>query len=400
MSASLLSRVRGPALAYYRGVPFYTSDAMSIAQQLAPFDINSDSFGVADSRMSGRFVKSGFAPIGAWTAAALAVMYPWMSFTRGDFNTPVRTISGVNTGTNVLTSSVAHGQITGTGVRFASTGTLPSGLSATTTYYVNVAGGTTLTVYDTQAHAIAGAGVGNGLIIMGTAGSGTIKMIQNTPLIINCFNGETLTLWNTAVTKMPSLNLSAVKTPLGGIEFESYTLHGQSWSDNNSLFTMGTGAVADTTFDPTQIPTVPFSASWGGSAPFTNLRPRDGVTIDFGMKLAEVTEDGEGLLCRSISDVQATAKLRPLGIQDTDLWGELLTQGTGAARGTSMPAAELDIFGPGNNPYIALFGAMMQDDALKFGAQEDRVDGITFKTKQTFTAGVPQPIFYVGTAHY
>ena len=56
------------------------------------------------------------------------------------------------------------------------------------------------------------------------------------------------------------------------------------------------------------------------------------------------------------------------------------------------------IFGTtGSDPYVALYGATLQNAPLKAGAKEDRIAELNFKTKRTFVEGVRQPIFYVGT---
>jgi len=393
MSASLLRRVRSGAYAWYRGIPFYTSDAFSLVAQLAPWVVKSDAYGDLSTRQGGNTLKTTFTPL-VLTDASIAVMYPFAQYRTGQFNTPVVTVASINTGTSVITTKVNHLQLTGTGVRFASTGTMPTGVSATTTYYLNVTGATTLKLYDTYAHAIAGAGTG--LIAITGAGSGTIKMIQNTPLIINCFEGTRISLWNTAVTKMPGLNLSSMKAPLGSIEFESYILHGQSSTDDDSRFTIDETADEQDVLDRTQIPSVPYTAAFGNSAPFTDLQPRDGVAVDFAVETDEVKSDAEGLLCRSIKNVTATAKIRPVNLTVADLLGEMALQGMGAGLGVELPSAQLNVYGPGNAPYLRLNGATMQDSPTKFGASEDQIDTLTFKTTRTFTDGVADPVFSLG----
>jgi hypothetical protein len=394
MPSNLLRRVRGPALIHYRGLTFYAQDAIAFEPQLQPFAVKSDAYGMVGSRFGGRVIKVSFTPVGAWSAAALAILYPFALYQAGQFNTPRLLVSAVNTGTSAVTVT-AHGTISGTGFRVASTAILPTGFAVNTTYYANVVDPNTLKFYDTEAHAIAGGATG--LIALSTTGTGTIRIIQNTPLLINWFDGTLLTVWNAAITKMPSLNLSAVKTPFGAVEFEGYSLHGQQWSDNNSLFTLGVQAVTDATFDPTQIPTVPYSAQFGVTAPFSDLQPRDGVQVDFTMETEDVRSDSDGVLCKAIKDISAMAKIRPLNLTEGDLLGEVLLQGAGAAMGAELPSADLLIFGPGNNPYVHLFGARFQNAPLKAGAQEDRVDVINFKTARTFIAGVSNPVFYVGT---
>lgn len=65
---------------------------------------------------------------------------------------------------NVLTST-AHGFLTGAPVYVRSSGTtldttLPTGVTAVTTYYVNAVDANSVKLYDTQAHAVSGGGTG------------------------------------------------------------------------------------------------------------------------------------------------------------------------------------------------------------------------------------------------
>lgn len=394
MASNLNRRLRGPGFIRYRGVTIFTKDAIAFDPQINPFAVESDTYGDIDSRYAGRVIRLTFTPVGVWTASALAVLFPFQDYLPGQFNTPTYNVSDIATDTYVLTV-LEHGQVTGTGVRFASTGDMPTGLDEATTYYLHVVDADTVKVCATEADAIAGANY----VHVTSAGTGDLTMIQNSPLIIQFLDaqGTQLTLWNAAITKMPSLDLSSQKTPFGSVEIEGYALHGTSWTDDDSVFTLGTGNLTGS-IDPTQIPTVPFTAKFGNIDPFMNLQPRDGVSVDFSMETDDVASDSDGVLCKSISRISAQAKLRPLNILQSDLLGEIKIQGSGAARGASVPSDELDIFGPGNNPYIALYGAMLQNAPLKIGTKEDRIDELMFKTKRTFSGGAIQPVFFVGVA--
>jgi hypothetical protein len=398
MPSNLFRRLRAPAFVHYMGVTFYTADAIAWDPQLEAFGVPSDAFGDIDQRLAGRVIKLAFMPMSCWTAAALAVLFPFANYRKGQFNTPVYTVSAVAIGsTNKLTLNAnANAVLTGTGVRFNSTGTLPTPLAAGVTYYAvaNVDG--TICVADTEVHALAGTNI----IAITAAGTGVLKMIQNSPLTINFLDGDNtqLTLWNFGQTKMPALDLQNKKQPIGQIEGEGYALAGTAWSDNNSVFTLGTWTGEEPELDETQIPTVAYQAAWGATVPFTDLEPRDGVQIDFTMKLGEVPTSADGILCRQIQDVTAMAKLRPTNLAPGDLLGEIPLQGEGAAIGASLPAQQLVVSGPGANPYIALNGAALMNEPMKIGSMEDIIEVLNFKTKRTWVGGVLQPVFTVGVA--
>jgi hypothetical protein len=82
----------------------------------------------------------------------------------------------VNTGTDILTTAAAL-FVTGDDVQVKTTGTLPLPLLVDTVYYVNRSSSTTFTLYDTQAHALAGGATGK--VDITTAGTGTHTLMFN-----------------------------------------------------------------------------------------------------------------------------------------------------------------------------------------------------------------------------
>lgn len=78
------------------------------------------------------------------------------------------TISNASPAVVTLTN---HGLRDGTGVAFSTTGSLPTGVTAGTTYYAKSTASNTFNLYDTSAHAIAGGATGR--VATSSAGSGT-----------------------------------------------------------------------------------------------------------------------------------------------------------------------------------------------------------------------------------
>ena len=83
----------------------------------------------------------------------------------------------VNTSTDLLTTSASTKYVTGDDVQVSSSGTLPTGLSANTVYYINKQSTTTYYLYDTLAHAQAGGSTGR--IDLTSTGSGTHTLMPN-----------------------------------------------------------------------------------------------------------------------------------------------------------------------------------------------------------------------------
>lgn len=486
MSLNLLNRVRGSASLRLKGQDFWTKDVAAFGIDLKPFKVKSDAQGVISQRMGGRLVTVTFTPVGTWTAAQLAVLYPFLSARVGDFNTPIRTVTAVTTGAGTSTlTSTGHGQITGTGIRFgAQVGVaLPTGITPNVTYFINANDANTLALYDTEAHALAGGGTGQ--VDITAAGTGNPNFIVNTPLVITTVDGVQLTIWNAAITKQPGLGLTSVDSAMKQVTIEGYTLHGLNWSDANSLLTLSTGNIGAVPPVQSQIPTVPYTVDWATrlAVPAANvaanvititghglvttqavtvddlgvadalpsglalnttyyvialtantlslatssgnatagtaialgstgsgvwnvvsliqaegLQPREAIDVEVEVTWANVPSDADGISCRSISDLTAKASFVPTNLAAATIQSALNYQGAGAARGAALPTANLDIYGPADDPFLRLYAMQLLTDPLKFGAQADRVDKLEFEALGIFRTPSVKTIAYVGAA--
>jgi len=140
------------------------------------------------------------------------------------------------------------------------------------------------------------------------------------------------------------------------------------------------------------------AAAFGDATPFSDLQPRDGVTVGFSLKWDKVKDDGNGVICQRLTGLDVAVKLRPLNVLDTDILGEINIQGSGAQIGASLASQALTIAGPESNPYFSLAAASLMNGPLKIGTKEDRVGDLNFKSKRAFVDGVAQPVFVVGVA--
>lgn len=97
--------------------------------------------------------------------------------------------TGVNTGTDVITTALAHGYVTGTLVRLTTGGTLPTGLLAATDYYVINLTATTLQLASSYANALSGIPVN-----ITATGSGTVTIVL---FDTNLYIGNSTTAYET-----------------------------------------------------------------------------------------------------------------------------------------------------------------------------------------------------------
>jgi hypothetical protein len=84
-------------------------------------------------------------------------------------------VSAVDTATERITTSTAHGLITPNAIRFETTNTLPAPLAINTTYFIGFVSATEINVYPTEADALASTNIIN----LTTTGTGTHTIISD-----------------------------------------------------------------------------------------------------------------------------------------------------------------------------------------------------------------------------
>lgn len=388
MPTNVCTLVSGPCLIQYKGATIRSKEDVKVDLSLETFDVTNDLYQLVDKRVANQPVKISFTPEGR--VADIAVLFPYGNVRLGAFVTPVSLAGAVNTTTNTI--AVADTALpAGTPVSFGSTGTLPAPLAAATVYYLSANAAGARTVHASSAAAIAGTGA----IDLTTTGTGTLSFVEQWPLVILGNDGTRLTFANAAVTKMPTLTFAATKTLYGDVEFEAFPLNGQAWTTAGSIYTVDTAAFADSGFTPTDIVTQPYQFTWG-SAPWTGLYSKNGITIEPSLSLDPVEDDASGVLTRRISSVGFTMKAQPMGPDLAALLTALKLQGAGATRGRSLAGVNLDISGTGL--YARLYGAALTGGPAQWATKLDRIGELTWAATRTFNAGVAQPLFAISTS--
>lgn len=391
-SATILG---GPALVTNRGGTFYSKGNVQLTSTKATFNIESDRFGKVDERVSDEELKVSFDPVGEWEH--LGVLWPYANTLLGTNIAPQSVIvSAINT-TNGNLTVTAHPFTSGDDilVHVSTGGTLPTAtpaLTNTTQYFVLSIDANTVTLHPTQADALANTNVIN----FSAVGTGTFYLDRDWPLVIHTFAGIKLTLFNAAVTAMPPISMSAVKTLIGTVEFEAFLRNGKEWSNSTARWQIENVALSDTTFDPANIKTQPYVAAWGAVAPWDSFETKEGFDIAFNLGLQPVMTDSLGIVTRRISSLDVTARARPEGIDESQLLSKLVLQNTGAIRGRSLSGDNLNISGTG--VYVRLYGAALKSAPQNFSVSEERIGHLEWFATRTFAAGVPNPLFFVGTA--
>lgn len=385
----------GPALVTYRGATFYSKGAITLTSQKETFNIEADRFGKVDERVSDEQLQVSFEPAGEFEN--LAVLWPYAATLLGSLVTPdSKLVSSIDTATNILTVT-AHGLATADDVlvHVATGGTLPTStpqLTQTTRYFVRNLSANTVTLHPTAADATNNT---NAIDITVTF-TGLFYLDRDWPLVIHTFAGVKLTLFNAAVTQMPPLSLSAVKTLIGAVQFEAFLRNGTDWNNSAARWMIESVALSDTTFDPANILTQPYGAAWGITAPWDSFQTKEGWEVAFNLGLQAVMTDSLGVVTRRLSGLDVTARATPIGIDESQLLSKLLLQNTGAVRGRSLSGDNLNLTGAG--VYVRLYGAALKSAPQNFSSGQERIGQLEWFSTRTFAAGVPNPLFFVGTA--
>lgn len=390
-SCDLAKVIGGPATITYKGKTFYSKDDIQLSPDLATFLINVDVFGGSvDSRVENELLSLTFVPAGEWEN--LSVLYPYGTPVIGGSICSMTTCTAVDNASDVVTAT-NHRLRDGAPVRFsAASGTLISGLVANDLYYVHVLSADTFSVHSSEADALAN----TSKVALATLGTGDTQVIEQEPLVIKTLSGKVITFFVAAVTQMPDFIGGATQTPLGSVTFEIFRKNGQAASEDAARYSTSTAAFAfDSTFDPAQIVTQPYEASWG-TAPWDSFYSKTGWRVSFPIGLAPMENDACGIIGRRLTSVAAEVRGQPSAFSEADILTALKLQGAGAGRGRRIVGEDFDLIG--TDVFVRIFGAGLVTAPMGFGSSIDRSGEFVWRNNRKFTAGVPGPVFFVGTA--
>jgi len=210
-----------------------------------------------------------------------------------------------------------------------------------------------------------------------------------------------VTIAAAAITKMPSIFLSATKTLFGECEISGVLAKGTTRVTANSVFTVGSGSYpALTSFDRTAIRTCRYGFVWG-SSPWDEIHPEAGVQVDFNMNLEPVKGDTEGTIDMTLSGVEVTARFVPLTQTLANALDKMLIQGSGGGIGDTFftQGADLVVTGPANgDPKVTVKKAAFVDSfQSRWGGGTKRLSEMLLRAQRGITSGDPDPLFALET---
>jgi hypothetical protein len=381
--------IAGPALIQNMGKTFYSKSNIEVTLDPTTFNIDTSRFGVVELREDSLVGSLKFTPVGKLDS--LDVLWAYRAIIPGRLLHLARTVENVDD-TNDELDITGHTFVDGHEVRVATYGALPGGLDADDLYYAKAVTANAISLHPTRADALAG----TNKVAISSVGTGTHRVIEQPSLVIHSFDGVKYTFHNAKVAQMPDINAGATVTAIGETTFNLYRKFATDPTAAAAVYTRAVEALADTSFDPADIPTEPFTLEWGNDAPWSLMSTKEGAVISFPMTLRECTDDAGGIISHWIDEVQAQCVAQPNNVDENALFLKKTLQNTGAGRGRRITGDDLHIYS--DSLYLILYGAAITAAPANWDSKTDRLGGITWRANRSFAAGVPNPTFYLGTA--
>lgn len=219
-------------------------------------------------------------------------------------------------------------------------------------------------------------------------------------LTIQTLAGSLHTYKAAAVVSMPEIFLGATKTPIGAITFRAIGENDTEWSDEAKRAVIAATTFADTSFDPAQIKTAPYTAAWGSTSPWDDIETESGWTFSFDVSIEDRICDSQGMVDGIITSVGVMAKCVPVGVTEANILALLKLQGSGVARGASLAgnAANLVITGPSAGyPLVTVYNCAPKECGFVFGQSSLRHGELGFVAIRKFTTGAATALFNVSS---
>lgn len=194
-----------------------------------------------------------------------------------------------------------------------------------------------------------------------------------------------LTFANVAVTKMPGVNYSATKRPLGSMTFTALLANNSDPAVDASYFT--TAAVtALPPPDLTKIRNGIYTASWG--TVLQNFGSEDGFELDVDLGLSPVTVDGHGTIDMFLTGLTASCRVTPIGLTLASVAGAM-----GGALGASLAKHALIIKNNAGATVATIPNCQLLSSSGQWGNDKKRLGALEFRSVRTATDGALTPLW-------
>jgi len=215
---------------------------------------------------------------------------------------------------------------------------------------------------------------------------GSLFGAADVPCIVHGVDGIKLTLLAAAVTRPPTLKISASE-PLFSGDCEITSLLGNNLdpATDNTRYTIGSETWAGT-IDPDDFITAPVSAAWGS---FATIDTEDGWTIEPMFEVEAHKANGVGTYEMKLKSAGVMAKCVPLGFSMSQILAAQRIQGASAAIGSSRRSGQALTITSAGGLVITLNEADLKTAGFRWGDTVLRANEIGFVAARTINAGVP-----------
>ena len=217
---------------------------------------------------------------------------------------------------------------------------------------------------------------------------------SDSPLHISSRAGTDVTFYNAALTRIPDLILSPVKTAFGPAEFTALLANGKLPTDADSFFSVDSAQYTYGEPGRTGLSGCHYTGLWG-SGPGSLVIPdtQEGWTVSFELQLDPVTTDSQGTIDYTFGGLTVRASCTPLGLSESQILGALpILSGRGSSTAT---ANDLVIVAPNPGLTVTLKSAALVTGPLAWGATTLRAGQIGFVAHRAVSSGTLGALYSV-----
>lgn len=216
----------------------------------------------------------------------------------------------------------------------------------------------------------------------GIYGAGTRNLVITS-------TSATYTVYDAAVTQMPSIRCTATNTAFGSVQFTGICQPLGDAGVLSSYLDVTTGAAIGTAFDPALVIAGPYTGQISAEGQFFT---EAGFDVSFDLSLTPIIVDGIGTVDMALANVGVSASFIPTGI-DADYFDQFLGAIVGAELATYDTFQIVTESVGGLN--LNLASVQVIDYQRRFSSTENRAGTVNIVAKRTFTTGAPNALFTV-----
>ncbi len=226
---------------------------------------------------------------------------------------------------------------------------------------------------------------------------GSLLINQASPKAVTIWGADGIkTVWaNGFISKLPAFTLAATKTAIEPMAIMCFGDPTKTLVDAAAWNTITSAALADTTFDETKIVTPQYLATWGAITGFVAVESEDGFTFEVAMGLAMKKVANWGNVNAMLTDLTVSARFKPVGPTEANLWAARNLQGSGAVKPGMSLSTSNDLVISASPYTFTMPKAGIMRNTTQYGLTPLRHGELAFVNRKTWTGGSINALFTV-----